>query len=742
MLLNPSVRGDVCRRSSSARLSVALVAVALCLVSPAREVSAQGIPPGYYDGVDDSSQVNLRATLHGVIDDHTAFPYTSSGTDTWDILEEAMQDPANSGRILDVYHNQSIAKQGGGNPFYDREHTWPKSYGFPDLDAQNTPYTDCHMLWLCDGSYNSSRSNKPFRFCNSGCAEWTTDFNDGQGGTSGSYPAESNWTSGSFTSGTWEVWTGRRGDVARALLYADVRYEGGTHGGTGNPEIDLILTDSDALIASSNTGNNESVGYMGLLSVLLQWHVQDPVDAWEMNRNDVVYSYQGNRNPFVDHPEWVDCLFNGTCGGVDITPPAVVAGLVAVAGDGSVSLDWADNIEPDLAGYTVYRSTASGGPYSSLNGGLLVSSDHQDSGLVNGMTYYYVATATDSSGNESAFSGEVMATPMMGGGGGPSGTPWINEFHYDNAGTDAGEMLEIAGPAGTDLSGWSVVGYNGNGGGSYATFTLGGTLPDQQAGFGTLEFLTGQMQNGAPDGLALVDPLSNVIEFISYEGSFAATSGPASGMTSVDVGVSESFNTPVGFSLQLAGTGSARADFSWTGEGAETGGVPNTSQTFVPGGVTNDCNENGIEDATDISMGTSFDVDLDGIPDECQTPWTDLGNALAGVTGDPTLDGLGVFASDTTYTVSLANAAPGALAVLFLSLTETPVPFKGGLLVPFPILLTISLGTDGAGELELVGVLPPGLPAGIDIVMQYWIADGAAIAGAAASNGLKGTTTL
>jgi hypothetical protein len=93
----------------------------------------------------------------------------------------------------------------------------------------------------------------------------------------------------------------------------DVRYEGGLHGVTGASEPDLILTDSQALIDSGQTGQNESVAYMGLLSVLVQWHFEDPVGADEQWRNDVVFAFQGNRNPFVDHPEWVDCLFNGNC---------------------------------------------------------------------------------------------------------------------------------------------------------------------------------------------------------------------------------------------------------------------------------------------------------------------------------------------------------------------------------------------------------------------------------------------
>ena len=127
----------------------------------AASASAQA-PAGYYAGVDSTTGNSLRSTLHPVIDDHTRFPYTSGSTDTWNILEEAQEDPNNSSRIIDVYANESYTKIGGGVGAYNREHTWPKSYGFPNDGADNYPYTDCHMLWLCDSGYNSSRSNNCF----------------------------------------------------------------------------------------------------------------------------------------------------------------------------------------------------------------------------------------------------------------------------------------------------------------------------------------------------------------------------------------------------------------------------------------------------------------------------------------------------------------------------------------------------------------------------------------------------
>ena len=112
-----------------------------------------------------------------------------------------------------------------------------------------------------------------------------------------------------------------------------------------------------------------------------------------------------------------DAVNNG--GGGDTTPPAAPTGLSATAGNGSVSLDWNDNGEGDLAGYRVYRSTSSGGGYSEVSVGLVGVSAYVDGGVSNGTTYYYVVAAEDSSTNLSATSSEASATPSGGGGGGP-----------------------------------------------------------------------------------------------------------------------------------------------------------------------------------------------------------------------------------------------------------------------------------------------------------------------------------
>ncbi|MDQ7050080.1 MAG: endonuclease [Enterobacterales bacterium] len=112
------------------------------------------IPVGYYDTVDANNAASLRITLHDIIKDHQRFPYTASTTDTWDILETADQNPDDATKIITLYKNETYTKVTGGNNFYNREHTWPKSYGFPSNGDTNYPYTDMHHLFLADSGYN------------------------------------------------------------------------------------------------------------------------------------------------------------------------------------------------------------------------------------------------------------------------------------------------------------------------------------------------------------------------------------------------------------------------------------------------------------------------------------------------------------------------------------------------------------------------------------------------------------
>lgn len=166
----------------------------------------------------------------------------------------------------------------------------------------------------------------------------------------------------------------------------------------------------------------------------------------------------------------------------------------------------------------------------------------------------------------------VLATPVF-----------INEIHYDNTGTDVGEAIEIAGPAGVDISNWSLVLYNGNGGAVYNTLMLSGVIPNLADGYGVLAFNypVNGLQNGSPDGVALVNASGVVQQFLSYEGVLTAAGGAANGMLSIGIGVSENGSDAIGMSLQLNGSGTEYENFIWNGAAGHSFGVLNPGQTFT-----------------------------------------------------------------------------------------------------------------------------------------------------------------
>ncbi|MDA3870753.1 MAG: hypothetical protein PF551_00190, partial [Candidatus Marinimicrobia bacterium] len=155
---------------------------------------------------------------------------------------------------------------------------------------------------------------------------------------------------------------------------------------------------------------------------------------------------------------------------------------------------------------------------------------------------------------------------------------WINEFHYDNESTDEGEFVEIVAPADfTELSSIRLTLYR-DVGTTYDTYTLDEFTTNGNTYWGFKIYyndIISGIQNGSKDGFSL-DYNSNVIQFLSYEGSFTATEGPANGMASTDIGVSEGSSTPVGHSLQLIGNGTQYSDFTWSGPCLNTKELPNS----------------------------------------------------------------------------------------------------------------------------------------------------------------------
>lgn len=277
------------------------------------------IPSGYYNSANGLSGSSLQDALHEIINDHTKFPYTSSSTDVWDVLKDVDEDPSNSSNVILIYTGRSQAKSENsgesstsGNNRWNREHVWSKSHGFPN--ESDTAYTDIHHLKPCDESVNSSRSNK--------------DFDDG-----GSAHSEA--TDCNYDSDSWEPRDAVKGDVARMMFYMEVRYDPGVH--TDGTTYDLELVD--------NTGTSGAT--FGKLSTLITWHSNDPVDDAERTRNDEVYSYQGNRNPFIDYPEFVSSIW----GSGPLSPSNLATTSIS---ENSLSLSWTDNATNETS-YKIYK---------------------------------------------------------------------------------------------------------------------------------------------------------------------------------------------------------------------------------------------------------------------------------------------------------------------------------------------------------------------------------------------------
>lgn len=161
---------------------------------------------------------------------------------------------------------------------------------------------------------------------------------------------------------------------------------------------------------------------------------------------------------------------------------------------------------------------------------------------------------------------------------------WLNEFHYDNVSTDAGEFVEVvvAPSFGGLLSDIAVTLYNGSGGAAYDTETLDSfTLGSTVNGYRILSKPISPIQNGDPDGIA-ISISGSLVQFLSYEGTFTATGGPANGVLSTDVGVAQGNSTPTGSSLGLIGTGAGYSSFAWSSFSAASAGSVNAGQTLVP----------------------------------------------------------------------------------------------------------------------------------------------------------------
>ncbi len=239
------------------------------------------VPDNYYNGTANLRGHALKQALYKIIKGQTEYPYSSStGTDVWDILKETDQDTTNPDNVILFYTGWSVnaAQEYNNGKGWNREHVWAKSRG--DFGTSPGPGTDVNHIRPADISVNSARNNRSFDTCSVAYLD--------NGVATGCNTSSVRWV--------WQPRKAVQGDVARMIFYMATRYEGEN----GEPDLHVV----DYLPEKTDKSPVQAK-----LSILLKWNQSDPVDNFERHRNDVVYSYQHNRNPFIDHPEFVNQIW-------------------------------------------------------------------------------------------------------------------------------------------------------------------------------------------------------------------------------------------------------------------------------------------------------------------------------------------------------------------------------------------------------------------------------------------------
>ncbi|MGL6128676.1 endonuclease [Chryseobacterium artocarpi] len=348
-------------------------------------------PAGYYNAANGLSGAALKTALSSIISSgHQDKGYNGLWTayKTTDIDK----DYENDGSILDIYSEKPV----GADPYkympgsnqcgtystegncYNREHIVPQS-----LFNQSSPMvSDVHFIRATDGKVNGMRSNYPFGKV--GSATFTSKNGSKLGNSSSS----------GYSGTVFEPIDEFKGDVARMIFYFVTRYQ--------------------SKLSSFSSGNMlGSSTFPGLqtweLNVLLSWHNQDPVSQAEIKRNNASYTYQGNRNPFIDNPNYVNLIWGSQTPTNDTQAPTAATGLtVSGKTSNSISLTW--NASTDNVGVSSYDVYMNGSLKTNVN-----STSTTVTGLNPSTTYSFYIVAKDAAGNSSSNSATVSGTTDAGG---------------------------------------------------------------------------------------------------------------------------------------------------------------------------------------------------------------------------------------------------------------------------------------------------------------------------------------
>jgi len=405
------------------------------------------IPSGYYNTATGTGYT-LKTQLYNIIKGHTdngyAGLYTTYQTSDVDNFYE------NDGTVLDMYsenpsgtdpYNYSTGStQRCGNysvegDCYNREHIIPQSV----FNEQSPMVADAHFITPTDGKVNGVRSNYPHGVVS------TPTYISQNGGKLGP-----NSTSG-YSGTVFEPINEFKGDIARMYFYFATRYENTVAGYT------YAMFD----------GSSNKVFTTAFLNILLAWNAQDPVSAREIARNNAIYARQNNRNPYIDHPEYVNQIWNPSADTQAPTAPTSLASTATTST--SISVSW--NASTDNVGVTGYNVYSNGVLKTTVTGLTATIT-----GLTASTSYNINISAKDTAGNTSALSNTIAVTTSSGGGTGGTATDLLFSEYIEGSGNN--KALEIANNTGASvsLSAYTVKKQT-NGAGAWSTgLTLSGTL--------------------------------------------------------------------------------------------------------------------------------------------------------------------------------------------------------------------------------------------------------------------------
>ena len=357
------------------------------------------IPAGYYDGTQNLSGYSLKTKLHDIISkkninwhygDLQAF-YNQTDLDRY-----YDHDASNTSILLDIYseiptgpdvYEYSTANMTGSanaeGQGWNREHMMPQS----SFNSNYPMYSDLFFVVPTDARINQLRSNYPYGMAG------TTNFYTF---TNGSKINRNGTPNSGYTGRVYEPINEFKGDIARSLLYFAVRYEGELN------SFNFYNGTSAANDTSPLDGTEEKAFENWYIAMLLQWHNQDPVSQREIDRNNAVYSIQKNRNPFIDHPEWVNTIWNQTPDGIIPQPPLNLN--VSQNSAYFVNLNWDASTESDVLGYKVFQN----GNLVATTSNTTITIDH----LNPSTAYNFTVKAYDSGYLESIDSNLITETTL------------------------------------------------------------------------------------------------------------------------------------------------------------------------------------------------------------------------------------------------------------------------------------------------------------------------------------------